>query len=628
MSRLGRRQFLGTAAAGAAAALVGGGVASARVAGEGALRPPLRTLQAARQVEPFPLQAVALLPSAFQDNQGRNTSYLRFVDIDRLLHTFRLNVGLPSSAEPCGGWESPDTELRGHSTGHLLSGLALTYANTGDEELRTKGEALVAGLAECQAASPGAGYGEGYLSAFPEEFFDRLESGAGVWAPYYTIHKIFAGLIDQYQLAGNEQALDVVLAQAAWVDARTGALSHEQMQAALNTEFGGMMESLADLHTITGEARWLEVAQRFDHAAVFDPLEANQDQLAGLHANTQIPKMVGSVRVWENGGGERYRAVGENFWQIVTDHHTYVIGGNSVGEAFQEPDVIAGALGGSTCENCNSYNMLKLTRLLHFHAPERVDLLDYYERTLFNQMLGEQDPDSEHGFNLYYTGLQPGAYKRQPDFMSPEDQYSTDYTNFSCDHGSGMETQAKFADSIYAHAADALLVNLFIPSEVTWEEMGITWRQETSFPDQQTVTLTVAAGGGDHELRVRIPVWAAGAQVSVNGGAAEAAEPGTWFSAQRAWASGDTVEVELPMSLAAEPTPDDPAVQAMLFGPIVLAGAYGSQQVMEMPTLDVASVSQQAGDSLSFTGTADGQTVEMLPIARVHHQFYNTYWRT
>ncbi len=246
---------------------------------------------------PFPLTDVQLLDGPFRDNQRRNTAYLRFVDLDRLLHTFRLNVGLPSTAQPCSGWEGPNVELRGHSTGHLLSGLALTHANTGDTELRDKGRRLVAALAECQAASPAAGFNAGYLSAFPESFFDRLEAGTGVWAPYYTLHKIMAGLVDQYRLSGNEQALDVVLRKGDWVDRRTAGLSYERMQRVLDTEFGGMNDVLADLHEITGDARWLAVAERFTHARVFDPLARGEDRLAGLHANTQIPKMVGALRM-------------------------------------------------------------------------------------------------------------------------------------------------------------------------------------------------------------------------------------------------------------------------------------------------------------------------------------------
>ncbi|MFE3413508.1 beta-L-arabinofuranosidase domain-containing protein [Streptomyces mirabilis] len=628
---LDRRHFLavtGTSTAAMTLTAAGGGTAHASTGTNASGAPGAH--DAATTVQPFPLGSVTLLDSAFRANQQRNSAYLRFVDIDRLLHTFRMNVGLPSTAQPCGGWEGPSVELRGHSTGHLLSGLALAYANTGERALRDKGHRLVAALAECQAASPAAGFGAGYLSAFPESFFDRLEAGTGVWAPYYTIHKIMAGLVEQHRLTGSGQALDVVLRQAEWVDRRTEPLSYEQMQRVLETEFGGMNDVFADLHALTGDAKWLAVAVRFTHARVFDPLARNEDKLAGLHANTQIPKMVGALRLWEEGLPDRYRTIAENFWQIVTDHHSYVIGGNSNGEGFHEPDVIAGQLSNNTCENCNSYNMLKLTRLLHFRTPRRTDLLDYYERTLFNQMLGEQDPGSAHGFNIYYTGLGPGAYKQQPSFMGTDpDAYSTDYDNFSCDHGTGMETQAKFADTVYSHDRHRLLVNLFIPSQVNWRDRKITWRQTTSFPDQSSTVLTVTAGRSAHQLLVRIPSWAADARATLNGRALpDRPEPGSWLTLDREWRAGDRVEVSLPMRTVVEPTPDDPDVQAVLHGPVVLAGAYGGRATPWLPRLDTGSVRQESQEPLRFTARADGEDVSLLPISRVHHQHYSVYWQT
>ncbi|MFJ9895808.1 beta-L-arabinofuranosidase domain-containing protein [Streptomyces sp. NPDC091280] len=620
---LGRRQLLAAAGAASAAITLTGTDTAAYAgtdhagAGSGAVRP-------------FPLTAVTLLEGPFRDNQRRNSAYLRFVDLDRLLHTFRTNVRLPSGARPCGGWEGPDVELRGHSTGHLLSGLALAYANTGDTVLRDKGRTLVAELAKCQAASPAAGFRTGYLSAFPESFFDRLEAGTGVWAPYYTIHKIMAGLVEQYRLTGNEQALDVVLRQARWVDARTSGLSYEQMQRVLETEFGGMNDVLADLHALTGDTGWLDVAERFTHARVFDPLALGEDRLAGLHANTQIPKMVGALRLWEEGLPERYRTIAANFWEIVTGHHSYVIGGNSNGEAFHEPDVVAGQLSDSTCENCNTYNMLKLTRLLHFHTPDRVELLDFYERALFNQLLGEQDPDSEHGFNIYYTGLAPGSFKRQPSFMGADpDVYSTDYDNFSCDHGTGMETHAKFADTIYTHDEHGLLVNLFVPSQLGWRERGITWRQTTGFPDRASTALTVIAGRSTHRLRVRVPSWASGARAALNGRTLpDRPKPGSWLSLERTWRAGDRVELNLPMRTVLRPTPDDPDVQAVLHGPVVLAGAFGDRAEPWLSRLDVDSVRRLSSDPLRFTARADDTDVTLLPIARVHHQHYSVYWLT
>ncbi|WP_307808183.1 glycoside hydrolase family 127 protein [Streptomyces oryzae] len=584
----------------------------------------------------FPLSDVALHDGPFRDNQARNSAYLRDVDPDRLLHTFRRNVGLPSTAEPCGGWEAPDVELRGHSLGHLLSGLALTYANTGEQRLRDKGALIVRELAACQARAAEAGYHEGYLSAFPESFLDRLEAGEKVWAPYYTLHKIMAGLLDQYALAGNKQALRVLNAQAGWLDRRTAGLDHAHMQRVLETEFGGMNEVLVNLAAATGASRWLDVAERFSHEAVFQPLERGEDRLAGLHANTQIPKMTGAQRLHEEGRGSGgYGRVAANFWRIVTDHHTYVIGGNSNNEAFHAPDAIAAQLGPTTCENCNSYNMLKLTRLLHFRSPERIQLLDYYERTLFNQMLGEQDPESAHGFNIYYTGLQPGAYKAQPSFMGDDPEaYSTDYDNFSCDHGTGMETHAKFADTIYSRATGddaALFVNLFIPSRLNWRAHGIVWDQTTRFPDTPATTLTVHSGRARHALHLRIPGWAHGARVRVNDEADAPADPGTWFTVpERDWSRGDRVRLSLPMRLRLEATADDPQVQAVCYGPVVLAGQYGpraGEEETPMPRLDPDSVRPTEEDGLRFTARADGRNVTLLPVSRTHHERYVVYWR-
>lgn len=293
-SSFDRRGFLKVTAAGALVATAAPGVAHAQAA----IGNPADGTAGAS----FPLTAVRLNASAFADNQARNTSYLNFVDSARLLHTFRLNVGLPSTAQPCGGWESPTTELRGHSMGHLLSGLALTYANTGDQAVLTKGRYLVGQLAACQARAAAAGFHPGYLSAFPENFFDRLEAGSGVWAPYYTIHKIMAGLIDQYALTGNTQALDVVTKLADWVDWRTARLSDAQMQQVMETEFGGVNEALANVYLLTGVEKYLTAAKRFYHRRIFDPLAAGVDRLSGNHANTQIPKMIGALRIWEHTG--------------------------------------------------------------------------------------------------------------------------------------------------------------------------------------------------------------------------------------------------------------------------------------------------------------------------------------
>ena len=579
----------------------------------------------------FPLSAVRLRPSPFRANQARNTSYLMFVDPDRMLHTFRHNYGLPSRARPVGGWERAASEVRGHCTGHLMSGLALSYANTGHQAAADKGHYLVDQLTRCQSRARRAGFHDGYLSAFPESFFDRLEAGLPVWSPYYMIHKIMAGLIDQHELAGNAQALETAARLGDWVGWRTGRLSYPHMQRILAVEHGGIAESLTNLYRLTWDESYLRTAERFYDAQVFDPLARGQDDLPGRHANTNIPKMIACIRIWEETGDPRYHDIGRNFWRIVAQHHSYPIGGTSNWEHWHAPDVIAGQLSNRTCENCCSYNMLKLTRLLHFHQPHRIDLIDYYERTLFNQMLGEQDPRSQHGFNIYYTGLSPAAFKRQPPFMgSDPDVYSTDYHNFSCDDGTGMETQAKFADTIYSRDRHGLFVNLFIPSEVTWGDNQMRIRQETRFPDEPGTRLTVLAGRARIAVRVRVPGWAAApARAWLNGRPlAGRAAPGSWLVLDRHWSAGDTLRVSLPMELASNPTPDRPAVQAVSYGPVVLSGGYGSQHAMPMPRLDIGSLTMTSGWPLTFQARADGRPVQLLPIARMQHEHYNTYWLT
>ena len=253
-------------------------------------------------------------------------------------------------------------------TGHLLSALALTYANTGDGDAKSRGQYLVSQLAAFQAKDASRGFhAGGYLSAFPEGYFDILEQGKSIWAPYYMIHKYLAGMIDQYQLAGDDQALDVAKKLADWVDWRTHRLSYGQMQMILQTEFGGLAEALANLYTITGQERYLAAAQRFYHAIVLDPLAEGMDNLPGLQANVTTPKIIACLRMWEETGSAKYRDIARNFWDIVTGHHVYVIGGVGNYEHFQQPDTVAAQLSNFTCENCVSYNMLKLTRLLHFH---------------------------------------------------------------------------------------------------------------------------------------------------------------------------------------------------------------------------------------------------------------------
>ncbi|WP_404193081.1 glycoside hydrolase family 127 protein [Streptomyces tauricus] len=636
LPRPSRRRILAAASAAGAASFAPLAPQEAVAATAGARGPAAATAGPRSALTAFPLADVRLLESPFLANMRRTCAYLLFVDPDRLLHTFRLNVGLPSAAEPCGGWEAPGIQLRGHTTGHLLSALAQAYAHTGDDAYAAKARSMVSVLAECQRAAPAAGYHPGYLSAFPESVFDQLEAGGKPWAPYYTLHKIMAGLLDSYELGGDQQALAVLLDMAAWVDARTAPLSAERMQSVLKVEFGGMNDVLARLHLLTGDAAHLRTARRFDHEELYAPLAAGRDELAGRHANTEIAKVVGAVPSYEATGERRYLDIAEYFWTTVVRDHSYAIGGNSDQELFGPPGEIVSRLSEVTCENCNSYNMLKLGRHLFLHRPSRSAYMDHYEWTLYNQMLGEQDPDSGHGFVTYYTGLWAGS-ERQPKggLGAAPGSYSGDYDNFSCDHGSGLETHTKFADSIYFRTRDtrgpSLYVNLFIPSELHWRHTGVTIRQETGHPTTDRTRFTVTAGDARFTLRLRVPAWAADGgrepRLEVNGRRFPGSlKPGTYAAVERHWRAGDTVELVLPRRPVWRAAPDNPQVKSLSYGPLVLAGEYGDTALATLPAIRPETLRPVSGGGTAFTALADGRRVSLRPFHEVHHQRYNVYW--
>jgi DUF1680 family protein len=644
---------------GAAAVLAGGSAylgksdtrwASLRPAARGAYAPGATYAPdgTAGKSAAVPRADVRLLGGAFQGNQQRNLAYLLFLDPDRMLRSFRVNYGLPVRAMPIGGWESPTSTIRGHVTGHLMSALAWAYADTGttasDDDRRAvkaKGDYLVAQLASLQARAQKAGYSHGYLSAFPEQYFTWLEDGQvhRVRSPYYMIHKYLAGLIDQYQLAGNSLALDVASRLADWVDRRTRKLSYQHMQVILDVEFGGLPEALANLYAITGDPATLKTAERFYHAKFLDPLAANTDRLDGAQCNVSTPKVTAALRLAEETGNEKYWDAAVNFWRISTAHHSFANGGMGNYEYWGRPDVVAGALSNYNCEGCVSYNMLKLTRLLHFHQPGNAAHMDYYERTLVNHLLGAQDPGSPHGFVAYYTGLSAGAHKQVPSNYFPganENVFATNYATFTCDTATGLETPTRFTDTIYTRDPDgALHVNLFIPSRVRAD--GLTFRQTTSIPEIPATTLAVEAGAGPMTLRVRVPAWATSVRATLNGRpqsvpfTTSRADSPSAIEVARAWRPGDELLVTFGMGLAVRQSPDNPRVAALTYGPVVLAVLTGDAS--RMPTLDVSSIRQVSASPLAFEargsfGTpGDARLMSLIPVGDVVHQRYTTYWQ-
>ncbi|GLZ13431.1 hypothetical protein Acsp04_36660 [Actinomadura sp. NBRC 104425] len=621
-SSVSRRRFLEAA----------GAVAVASVAVSAAGRSPARAAAApvGESAHPFDFGQVRLTASRWADNQNRTLAYLRFVDVDRLLYNFRANHGLSTGgAAPNGGWDAPTFPFRSHVQGHFLTAWAQAYAVTGDTTCRDKANHMVAELAKCQANNAAVGFGSGYLCGFPESEFDALEartlSNGNV--PYYVIHKTLTGLLDVWRLLGNTQARDVLLGLAGWVDRRTGRLSSRQMQAVLETEFGGMNAVLTDLYLQTGDARWLTAARRFDHAAVFDPLAANQDRLNGLHANTQVPKWIGAAREYKATGDTRYRDIAVNAWNICVDAHTYVIGGNSQAEHFRPPNAIAGYLTQDTCESCNTFNMLKLTRELFTLDPDHAALFDFYERAWLNQMIGQQNPADGHGHVTYFTPLNPGG-RRGVGPAWGGGTWSTDYDSFWCCQGTGLEMHTSLMDGVYFHSGTTLIVNMFVPSVLDWSQRGITVTQTTSYPVSDTTTLRVTGNvGGTWAMRIRIPSWTSGATISVNGVAQNiTATPGSYATLTRSWTSGDTVTVRLPMRVVMRAANDNADVAAVTYGPVVLSGNYGNTALGSLPSLDTSSITRTGGGSLAFTATADGATVDLGPFYDAHGHNYTVYW--
>lgn len=589
------------------------------------------------KAQPFALNQVRVMPGPFLDAMNRNRSYMLGIAPDRLLHMFRITANLPSTAKPLGGWEQPSNELRGHFTGHYLSACAQISSHLGDDTFLKIGNQLVTQLAECQKAR-----GNGYLSAFPEEFFDRLRADEKVWAPFYTLHKIMAGLLDMHLLCGNEQALEVLLGMVTWVRRWTQPLGDAHMSRVLEREYGGMNDVLYAIYSITGKEEDLALAHRFDHERIFAPLAEFRDELKGLHVNTTIPKTLGAARRYEITGESRYRDIAEYFWREVTEKRAYCTGGTSNGEEWDsDPGKLAGSLSGYTQECCCTYNMLKLTRhIFEWNADPRC--ADYYERALFNGILGTQHPDD--GMTLYYVPLASGYWK----------MFGLPFDAFWCCTGTGLESFSKLGDSIYFHDDQGLYVNLFIASELDWTEKNVKLQQSTRFPEEDSSTFILHCKDPIRmKIRFRVPGWIAGGGfATLNGKKLDGfAEPGGYFAIDREWTDGDRVELKLPMELRAHSMPDDPSIQAFLYGPLVLVGRLGTEgltpsilraeptkprtvpeyrsEPVAVPELKAPSgkiadwIHAHSAHPLEF----DAQGIQLLPFYKLFDERYAVYWK-
>jgi len=592
------------------------------------------------KAQPFPIAQVRLKAGPLKDMQERDRVFLYMLPNDRLLHSFRLTAGKPSTAQPLGGWEAPDGELRGHfAGGHYLSACALMFASTGDDPLRLKAEELVKELAKCQ-------FPNGYLGAYPENFYDRLKKHETVWAPFYTYHKILAGHLDMYVHCGSEVALRTATRMADWAIEWIEPLSDEELAKVQMIEHGGMNEGLFNLYALTGEKKYLDGGLRFEHKRFFDPLAAHEDKLAGLHSNTNIPKVIGAARGYELTGDERYKGIAEFFWQTIVDHHTFAPGGTSNNdEGWSEPDTIGSHLAPAGQECCCSYNMLKLTRHLFGWKPE-ARRMDYYERLLWNVRAGTQNAD---GMLMYYVATIPGGWKT----------FGNQYDSFWCCTGTGVEEYAKLVDTIYFHDESSVYVNQFVASEVSWPEKRARLVQQTSFPEEERTSLFVHAEKPvEFTLRVRAPHWAKGMALTVNGRAESAAAGSDGYVAlSRTWKSGDRVEVVLPMTLREESVAGSPELASLAYGPLVLAAEMGREGLssamidgpgraemdrlpaLAMPRFEAGLSSGSASHSgvpwvkksdegeLRFRTVNQARDFSLKPLFQVMDERYSVYWQ-
>jgi DUF1680 family protein len=588
---------------------------------------------------PLPLSAVRLTGGPLKHAQDLDAEYLLKLEPDRMMAYFRTRSGLQPRAQGYGGWDGDGRNLTGHIAGHYLSAVSLMYAATGDPRFKERADTIVREMKEVQEKN-----GDGYLGAlaggkerFAEVAQGNIRSGSfdlnGLWSPWYVEHKIFAGLRDAYRYTGSRTALEVEGKFADWTEGILSKLDDTQDQRMLNTEFGGMSEVLADLYADTGDRRWLNLSDRFEHRAVLDPLARQEDRLGGLHGNAQIPKLIGSLARYLYTGNAADGAAARFFWDVVVFHHSFATGGHGKDEYFGPPDKLSDRVDGRTDESCNVYNMLKLTRTLFTIHPE-IKYAEFQERALFNHVLGSLDP--EDGRMCYMVPVGRGVQHEYQDMLR----------SFTCCVGTGMENHALHGAGIYYEAGDRLWVNMYVPSTAEWKAAGGRLAMDTRFPEGESAALQLTLKSPRRfTLALRRPSWAgAGFTLKVNGKAVQSLPgPGSYVVLKRTWKSGDTVTLTLPKTLRAEPLPDNPRRVALMWGPLVLAGDLGPERprrggrpgqaeaapvfvAAERPVADwLKPVADQPG-SFRSDGVGRDRDVDFVPFYRLHRRTYAVYW--
>ena len=613
---------------------------------------------------PLPLSAVRLTGGPLKNSQDLDAKYLLALEPDRMLAGYRLRAGLEPKAKGYGGWDSVNgKQLTGHIAGHYLSAVSLMYAATGDPRFKERADYLIKELKEVQDKR-----GNGYLGAITDPqgtdgatIFERVAKGDirsggfdlnGMWSPWYTLHKTYAGLRDAYRFTGNRTALELEINYAKWAESIVGRMTDAQVQRMLNTEFGGMNEVFADLYADTGDPRWLALSYKFEHRAFTEPLKRHQDNLAGKHGNTQVPKMLGSLSRFAYTGdpGDGYAA--SFFWDRVVQHHSYATGGHGKDEYFGEPDKLNDRVDGRTAETCNVYNMIKMTREMFALRPDAF-YADFHERALFNHILASQDP--QDGWACYMVPVGRGV----------QHEYERDMLDggFTCCVGSSMESHALHGFGLYYEAGDKLWVNLYAPSTADWKSAGVKLAMETDFPEGESATLSLTvATPKELTIALRRPYWAGtNFSIKVNGelvapellaapgsdgggrrGGSSSAPKASWFvELKRTWKTGDAIAITLPKTLRLEPLPDNARRVAFLWGPLVLAGDLGAEEgrprgrehdavpvfvSAERPVTDWLKPVPDKPGSFRTEGVGKDRDVDFFPFYRLHRHTYAIYW--
>lgn len=587
-----------------------------------------------RKLKAFNLSQVRINEPYCKNAYQKELAYLGFLKADCLLAGFREVAGLPKKASRYLGWES--TEIQGHTLGHYLSALSQAYNNQGLANIKEKIDYICKELRMCQQA-------DGFLFASPQEIFDRVERQQPAWVPWYTMHKLFQGLLSAYRLGKNQVAYDILVDLGEWVYNRTSKWTEEVHQQVLKVEYGGMNAALYELYQITENEHFKLAARQFDEQDLFDALYDRQDILNGLHANTTIPKVVGAVERYLVEGEAYYLKVAQNFWEIVVSNHTYCTGGNSEWEHFGEPNILDRERTACNCETCNVYNMLKLTKLL-FEITGDKKYGDFYERTWMNSVLASQNPET--GMTTYFQPMETGYFKV---FGSP-------HHHFWCCTGTGMENFTKLGEGIYFQNDGAIYINRYLSSQLAWEEKQIKLHMKADLLEVEQVELNLEAPSNQKvEIYFRLPWWNVGqAKVYVDG-------KETVYSEQEGYGyivlyGGQSINLHFEAKVSYETLPDHEAAVAFMYGPIVLCGELGTEMMTTTKTGVDVSVPRKdffikdyllltqdkikdwleqielnltkAENEMKFElhGTDEDQKIHFRPYFSEYKQRYGIYW--